>query len=634
MTESGSPQRERIIVQPSELNDVLDRLFNYEGVVLDCETKGLNWAGEDEAFCIQIATPDLSAYFNLEKFPHYPDGVPRLDRRTVAQSLRRFLEDPERTIIGHNINFDVHMLEREGIKVACKLEDTLTRAQVLYNQHPKYSLEECLKRIGREKGDVMTYIEENGLYKETLDPWSGQTAKDPDFTKLPWEIITEYGFTDVEETLFLYEHQEAQLKELYPQLRARNLEPQTLAIESGVASVLVGLERDGIRVDTAYAKEGMLFERGRCAEITAEFRALTGTDFVDSVEGIGRALEDVGVTLGRTPDGNPSMASWVLEQYSEIEVVRLVLEHRDRLKRGQTYFSNILRYSDKNGFLHASFRSRGAYATGRMSGSKPNLQNITKGENCEFPVRKAFYPRAGNALIELDYKAQEFRLLLHYANELEMAQKIKDGYDPHQALADELSTTRDKAKAIQFGKLYGMGAAKLAKMLGIDLDAAKLFGAQYFRKYPGIKNFTYKATDAARRFGYVHAWDGCRFYFPNPEFAYKAANAIIQGGCAAITKQGMINVSDYIRDNDLKTKIIVQVHDALVLDMPYGEFSHIDEMRKQMSLAFPKGLVPMETSVEHSFESWYSMSGGAPYGEKATGSGLSGPDKTSAESAA
>jgi DNA polymerase-1 len=629
----------RILINEENVKEVIARVGGYEKIVLDTETTGLDYFKGDRIFAIQICAGGESYYFNFQRyeaadlFEAAEGGAPpTLDLAVVIHLLEEaFFRHSEKVLIGHNIIFDVHMLEAEGIRVRNKLEDTLTRAQILNNSFSKYSLADCVERIGLEKGgDVMEFIEENGCYKQTFDPWSGEMVKNPDFTAVPFRIMSDYGFKDVEITLALYEHQEKQFEELRAQAP---IEPRTKDLERGVASIIVNMERDGIRVDRDYAKRGLEFERDRSAEIAREFEKLAGVPLVDSVEGIGGTLEAQGVVLGKTPDGNPSMANWFLEEHADHPLVKLVLEYRDRTKRGNTYFANILRYSDESGFLHASFRPRGAYATGRMSGSRPNLQNITKGETCEFPVRRAFAPRDGRALIELDYAAQEFRLLVEYANEVDVAQAILGGMDPHQATADMAGITRSQAKTMNFGLLYGMGAAKLAKQLNLEINDAKLVKARYFRRLPGIQGFIRRATQTAETRGYVTSWDGCRFLFPDRRKAYQAANRIIQGGCASMMKQAMVNVDRYIQESGLKTLIISQVHDALLLDMPENEFHWINDIRNCMASAYQHRIMPMATSVEYSFGTWYDLKKGHPLDGQAEGSTISFTSDGEAEAA-
>lgn len=627
MSEQKEPNLGRLIVHKQDVESVIERIIKYEKIVIDTETTGLSWQQEDRLFSIQIATEEFSAYFNFQD-AHYPEDAPRLDKRAVLLLLGPWLRNKSNTLVGHNVIFDAHMLEAEGIELGCRLEDTMTRAQVLYNEHSKYSLDACTDRAGlKSKGDVMSYIEEHDLYKESIDPWSGDKVKQPDFTKLPWEIITEYGFTDVEITRDLYNHQEEQFKEL---AASSAKPPKILEIESGVASVIVGMERVGIRVDRNYAKQGMEFERSRCSEISREFAALAGVPFVDSVEGIGSVLQASGVVLGKTEAGSDSMAGWILEKYASNPLVKLVLEHRDRAKRGNTYFANILRYADRSGFLHASFIPRGARRTGRMSGRAPNLQNVSKGETCEFPIRKSFYPREGRCLVEIDYKAQEFRLLVEYGGERELAKQILAGYDPHQATAEMAGLSRDDAKVFNFGIPYGMGGAALGDLTGKTREEALLMRRRYYKRLPGVHGFIQNSAKVARSRGYVTTWEGCRFYFPDPNKAYQAPNRIISGGASSITKQGMVNVNRYIGEEGLKTLLMVQVHDSILLDMPVDEFEHIPHIQEELNKAYPQKIIGMDTSVEYSFESWFDLKKGLPvqleYGQ-ATRSQIPRPDQ-------
>ena len=614
MSEQKGQTSERFIVQEHEVENVLERIFKYEKIVIDTETQGLNWAQEDRLFSIQIATEEGSFYFNFGEFDHYPGSAPRLDKGKVLNLFSPFLGDIHKTLIGHNIIFDVHMLEAEGYEVRCRLEDTMTRAQILYNEHKRYNLEVCAERAGiKSKGDVMTLIEEKGLYKESQDPWSGETLKQPDFTQLPWEVITEYGLTDVEVTRDLYNYQE----KLFEELRASSKKPlKVLDIESGVASVIVAMERVGIRVDRDYAKEGMAFERQRCSEISKEFTALTGVSFVDSVEAIGKVLQASGVVLGKTESGEDSMAGWVLEKSASNPIVKLVLEHRDSTKRGNNYFANILRYADKDGFLHPSFIPRGAAKTGRMSGRAPNLQNQSTKEVCQYPVKKAFIPRDGRCLVEIDYKAQEFRLLVEYGGEHELAKQIISGYDPHQATADMAGITRDEAKVYNFGIPFGLGGQSIADLINKTREEALLMRRRYYNRLPGVHGFIQKSAQVARSRGYVTTWDGCRFYFPNTDKAYQAPNRIISGGAAAITKVGLINVYGLIQSKGLRSLPLVPIHDSVLLDVVPEEFNRILDIQSELNRAYDPTIIGMDTDVKHSFQNWHAMDLGLPVGTK------------------
>jgi DNA polymerase-1 len=242
----------------------------------------------------------------------------------------------------------------------------------------------------------------------------------------------------------------------------------------------------------------------------------------------------------------------------------------------------------------------------------PNLQNVPK-ELPEggFDLRRCFVPSPGFVFLEFDYEAMEFRLMLDYAGETGLIDAIKRGLDPHQATADLTDLTRKSAKTLNFGLLYGMGVTKLAAKLEISEDDARKFRAQYFENLPRVQAFINQATQTAKVRGNVFNWMGRTYQFPDPNFAYKAANALIQGGCADIVRKAMVEVARQIPN--FGARLLLQVHDSLLLEVPKDTAPLIVPLVKRvMEEAYVPRSLPMSVKVEIGEESWGSL---RPYEE-------------------
>lgn len=606
-----NPTMQRCIVSPQDLDAVLKRLSNCKELVIDTETYGLDWANEDDFFMIQICDGEMSFLFN---FKDYGPNVPILDKDGITKYLFDTILVSGKKIIGQNIGFDIHMLERCGRVATCELYDLGTNAKILDNRHGygKYQLSDIAERGGFSKDDaVSNYIEEHELYSEVLHSVTGAKEKKPRYDLVPWEIMENYALTDVEVTWGLYEQQQ---KEYDRQESEQKISPkEAQKVESEVYPVLIAMERKGIRVDLKYCKEAYEHEKNQVEEVEKEFEKKYQTPFTDSVEGLGDVLKSYGVVLGKTPDGNPSIASWVLEDFGHLDIVGDILKHRGSLKKANTYFANLINFSDANGFIHPGFNPRGAEATGRMSGSRPNFQNVSKGETDLYPIRKAILPRVGNALAQLDFIAQELRLLFDYAREYEMAEQIIAGMDPHQKVADEVNVSRDNAKTLNFSIVYGIGKAKLGLKLGKTPDEAALFKARYLKKLPGVKDFIRSATQIAEQRGYVCTWDGARLYVTDKKKAYQAPNKIIQGGAAVMTKVWLAKCDQILKNcGSGKSHMLVPIHDACLFDLHPSDFGLIPAMIEAGRKSYPHKILPQDMSCDYGYESWHEMTKGIP----------------------
>lgn len=610
--EKKSVTMQRFVVGHLECEDVLKKLSDKKELVVDFETYGLDWARDDDYFMVQICDGDASYLFN---FKDYDGKCPQLDKATVEALLFKYIFTKDKLIIGSNIGFDIHMAERCGEINESRLWDLGTQEKILNNAHGygKYSLSDMAERLGYAKDDKLKeFIEEHDLFEEVINPITGTKENKPRYDLVSWEVMENYALTDVEVSWVVYQDQVARFNKQEAEFPERpDMSPkQASENEIKVLPVLIAMEREGIRVDTKYCKEAYAIEKEKVHEIETSWEKDFGAAFTDSVDALGDILKLHGVTLGKTPDGNGSIAEWVLEEFDHIDVVKRILSHRKASKRATTYFANFLIYADRDGFIHPGFNPRGAEATGRMSGSRPNFQNVAKRETDELPIRKAIIPRSGNTFVQLDFIAQELRLLFDYAREYEMAELIKGGLDPHQKVADEVNVTRDAAKTLNFSIVYGIGKAKLAKKLGVTPDEAALFKARYLRKLPGVKDFIYKATNIAKTRKYVFTWDGARLLVPDESKAYQAPNKIIQGGSAVMTKVWLVKCAEILKGR--KSRMIVPIHDSCLFDMHPEDFHLIPALIQAGRESYPAKILPQDMSCEYGYDNWHIMEKGLP----------------------
>jgi len=571
-----------VAVQEKNLHEVIENLSKEQYLSFDTETTGLSPYNGSELFAVVISSSEADYYFDFN------EGG--LDRGYIKEFTKLFVGS-DNTRFAHNAKFDLHFLSKEGVEVGdCKIHDTEVIARVIYNQHSSYKLADVASRYGMEK--LGSEVDEVLTFEETVDKL-GVVDKRPCYEKVPFDVMYRYAIRDSRITFDVGMKQLSELGDV-----------PALQIEYGATKALFNMERVGVKTDSAYVQSGYELESKRVDEYKAQLDAIFGGEFVDHADQIAGVLGE----LPKTPDGNNSAAAWVLEKINT-DVSRLILSYRDALKRKNTYWANIIRYADDNGVIHPNFRQAGAQ-TLRTSCSAPNMQNQSKDDDSAVPLRKAFVPREGYTFVELDFAAQEFRLAVDYASERRLAEDIRNGYDPHTAAANLTGLERKKAKVMNFALLYGCGAAKLGGMLGCSADEAKVFKAKYFHKLPGIKSFIYRASDAAKLKGFVKNWAGVKYYFTDPSWAYKAANSIIQGGCAYISKNALWKIDEFLRP--YKSRMVLQVHDSILLEMPESEFHLISEIQNLMIESYPHKIMPMGASVEWSRASWGDLIKGMP----------------------
>jgi DNA polymerase-1 len=534
----------------------------------DTETTSLDYMNTEivgVSFCID---PGHAAYVPLAH--DYPGAPPQLDRARVLQTLRPLLENPERPKLGQHLKFDMHVLENYGITLRGQRFDTMLESYVWNSTATRHDMDSMAER----------YL---GLHTIHFEDVAGKGAKQISFNQVSVERAAEYAAEDADVTMRLHQL-------LWPKIQSNAaLANLYRDIEQPLVPVLQRMERYGVRIDreTLQAQSGELLLRLRELEALAHREA--GSAFnLESPRQLQQVLfERLGLpVLRKTPSGTPSTGEDVLEELAvSYELPKLILEYRGLAKLRSTYTEKLPEQIDPStGRVHTSYNQAVA-ATGRLSSTDPNLQNIPIRSSEGRRIRQAFIAAPGHCLLAADYSQIELRIMAHLSGDEGLLRAFAEDRDIHQATAAEvfgvpldqvLSTQRRSAKAINFGLIYGMSAFGLARQLGVARGAAQSFVDLYFARYPGVRRYMEATREQARRDGYVETVFGRRLFLPDirsrnramQQYAERSAiNAPMQGSAADIIKRAMITVDQWCQDERVPARLIMQVHDELVLEV-------------------------------------------------------------------
>lgn len=603
-----------MIVTQKLLPEVIHHLSQAGQYGFDTETTGLNAYKGDRLFSAIIADSFGTYYFNFQSY----DGMDPLFLlpRSAVKDLQIIFNNSDSTWFIHNAKFDMSFLAMEGIEIFGKVHCTQSTARLEYNAHwgnGPYSLASCVKRIGLEKSNAVDgYIDKHGLWEWEQIPGKKSRSKRRFYNLVPFEIIQPYGEQDAKIVRVLGVHQLKKLEEI-DNVSEKNW-PRINGLydnETRLTKTCFKIERVGVQIDRGYCERAVEFETQRYQKASQKFEEICGIPFIDSNKALERAFNRVGIEAGQTLKGNPSFTEDVLS-ITNHPLATTVLEYREAYKRANTYFRNYLYFSDQQSAIHANIKQAGT-ETGRFSYGDPNLQNVPKRgeENQEFPVRRALIPREGYFFAMLDYDQMEYRLMVDYAGEKELIEKIKGGLDVHTACAEIMGIQdREQAKTTNFQNLYGGGDQKLSLALDISLGDAKSLRNKYWDALPKVESFIKSVISQAKNRGYIFNWFGRRCYFPKSEFAYAAPNHLIQGGCADIVKIAMNQIDEFLEGK--KSRMLIQVHDEILLEIHESEKYLVADIRMIMEEAYPAKHLNLTCSVEHSHKSWFDKIEGLP----------------------
>jgi len=539
--------------------------------------------------------------------PRPAPAVVQLPREEVLGTLRPILEAETPGKIGQNLKYDLIVLERHGVRLRGIAGDAMLASYVLNPSKPSHSLEALAREVLGHQ--LITYEEVTGKGKEAVT-----------FDRVPVERATVYSCEDADVALRVHER-------LAPELRAQGLWDLYAEVERPLLEVLAGLERTGVRVDRA-ALDTMKAELGRRIEaLTVEMHALAGEPFnPDSPKQLQRILfEKLGLEPGRRIKTGLSTDGEVLARLAaDHPIAARLLEYRAAAKLKGTYAEGLTGLiHPETGRIHTSYNQT-VTATGRLSSSEPNLQNIPVRTPEGRLVRRAFVPEPGWAFVSADYSQIELRVLAHLSADPTLREAFRRDEDIHARTAAELfggdaaavdPERRRRAKTVNFGILYGMSDHGLATQLGIPHAEARAIIDRYFARYGAVKGYLDRVVAEARTTGYVSTLLKRRRYLPDlgsPQPALRgfaertAINTPIQGSAADIIKLAMLRVARRLERERLRTRLILQVHDELVAETPADEVDRAKALlREEMEGAFALE-VPLKVDVS-SGPNWAEM---------------------------
>ncbi|EDT02245.1 DNA polymerase I [Burkholderia ambifaria] len=541
--------------------------------------------------------PGKAAYLPVaHRGPDMPEQLPIDD---VLARLKPWLESADRKKVGQHLKYDAQVLANYGIALNGIEHDTLLESYVLesHRTHDMDSL--ALRHLG-----VKTI-----KYEDV----AGKGAKQIGFDEVALEQAAAYAAEDADITLQLHQA-------LYPQVaREAGLERVYRDIEMPVSLVLRKMERTGVLIDDALLQAQSTEIATRLIELEGQAYELAGGEFnLGSPKQIGQIFfEKLQLpVVKKTPSGAPSTDEEVLQKLAEdYPLPKLLLEHRGLSKLKSTYTDKLPRMvNPATGRVHTNY-AQAVAVTGRLASNDPNLQNIPVRTAEGRRIREAFIASPGHRIVSADYSQIELRIMAHISGDASLLRAFAQGEDIHRATAAEVfgvtplevnSDQRRIAKVINFGLIYGMSAFGLASNLGITRDAAKLYIDRYFTRYPGVAHYMEDTRTTAKDKGYVETVFGRRLWLPEinggngprRQAAERAAiNAPMQGTAADLIKLSMIAVDDWLTRDQLASRMIMQVHDELVLEVPDDELSLVREKLPEMMCGVAKLKVPLVAEV-------------------------------------
>ena len=586
------------ITDMAELETWIARLELAPLFAFDTETTDLNVMN---AQIVGVSFTDVvgeGAYVPLKH--EYPGAPPQLDRDTVLARLKPLLQDPAHKKVGQNLKYDMSVLVNHGIHLAGIEFDTMLESYVLDSIAARHDMDSlALKYLGHT---TIKYEEVAGKGKNQIN-----------FSEVPVEQASIYAAEDADITLQLHQH-------LWPRLRqVPMLEKLLRDIEMPLVPVLSRIERNGVKIDAAMLRRQSSELGLRMLELEQQAHDLAGQPF-----NLASPMQIQEILFGKlqlpvlkkTPKGQPSTGEEVLQELAlDYPLPRVILEHRGIAKLKSTYADKLPEMINaRSGRVHTSYHQAVA-ATGRLSSSDPNLQNIPIRTQEGRRIRQAFVPEAGYVMVSADYSQIELRIMAHLSQDAGLLRAFAQGHDVHRATAAEVfgvapdqvsDDMRRNAKAINFGLIYGMSAFGLAQQLKIDRSAAQEYIALYFARYPGVKEFMDRTRAQAHTLGYVETVFGRRLYLPEinasnqqrRQYAERTAiNAPMQGTAADLIKLAMLAVDAWIRTSGDDVKMIMQVHDELVFEVQAAGVDAAKEHIRQCMTGVAQLSVPLVVDI-------------------------------------
>ncbi len=581
----SAPGRYECVLEPAQLDAWVDRLRTADEFAFDTETDSLDAMRANLVGLSLSVAPGEAAYVPLAH--DYPGTPTQLPREQVLDALRPLLADPARRKLGQHGKYDLHVLRRHGVDVAGYADDTMLESFVLNSTATRHDMDSLARR----------YLGYETIHYEDV---AGKGAKAIPFSQVAIDDATRYAAEDADVTLRLH-------RVLSGKLAAEPaLEKVYRQIEMPLVPVLARIEANGVAIDVAELRRQSNDLGTRMLAARQKAVALAGHEFnLDSPKQLQAVLFDELKlpALVKTPKGQPSTNEEALEAIADQhELPRTILDYRGLAKLRSTYTDKLPEMVNPHtGRLHTSYHQAGA-ATGRLSSSDPNLQNIPVRSDDGRRIRRAFVAPEGRRIVSFDYSQIELRIMAHLSGDPGLLRAFEHGDDVHRATAAEVfgkplaevtPNERRAAKAINFGLMYGMSAFGLARQLGIGRAEAQDYVALYFSRYPAVHDFMERMRAQARAQGYVETLFGRRLYLNDINArnqglragAERAAiNAPMQGTAADIIKRAMVAVDGWLAGFGARALMILQVHDELVFEVDEAFVpTLVEEVGKRMS---------------------------------------------------
>lgn len=565
------------VLEQADWEQLLQRMQLADHFAIDTETTNLDYRVA-ELVGFSIAFDANEAYY--VPLAHDYEGAPeQLSREQVLAQIKPILENEQVKKIGHHLKYDAHIFANHGIIIQGWYFDTMLASYVLNAAATRHGMDDVAR----------VYLSH---LTTTFEQIAGKGAKQKTFNQIELEVAAHYAAEDAHVTYRLYEVLSSKLKS-HPELV--NILHN---IEMPVARVLTGMEEDGIKLDHKFLDQLSVEFSDTMQTLENQATELAGETFnIASPKQVGEVLFDkLGIKGGKkTATGQYSTSESILEKI-EHPLAEVILEHRGLAKLKNTYTDRLVEQShDATHRVHTSYH-QALTATGRLSSTDPNLQNIPIRTPIGRQIRKAFIAPEGRVLLAADYSQIELRLMAHFSQDDALVHAFQQGQDVHRrtaaevlgiAIEDVTNDQRRQAKAVNFGLLYGMSEFGLTRQLGFTREESRSYIARYFQRYPGVLDYMERTRQIAREQGFVETILGRRLYTPDilatnkmiKQAAERAAiNAPLQGSAADIIKLAMIAV-DKILPKD-QAKLLLQVHDELVFE---ADVAIADELSKQIA---------------------------------------------------
>jgi DNA polymerase-1 len=564
-----TPVNYQTLLSETALKEWLEKLEAHKVFAFDTETTSLDYMQAELVGLSFAVAPGEAAYVPVGH--DYPGAPEQLSRELVLTYMKPLLESSGLKKIGQNLKYDMSVLARYGIHMQGIAFDTMLESYVYDSTATRHDMDSLAKR----------YLHHETIHFESI---AGKGKKQLTFNQIDLDLASPYAAEDADITLRLHDY-------FWPKLESEPLLKTLLTeLEVALIPVLSRMERSGVTIDTKMLRLQSEELAKSLHQLEQKAYALAGHSFnLGSPKQIGEVFFtelDLPV-IAKTPKGAPSTAESVLVELAEQghELPAVILEHRGLSKLKSTYTDKLPEMvNPQTGRVHTSYHQAVA-ATGRLSSTDPNLQNIPVRTEAGRRIRQAFVPKTGYKMLAADYSQIELRIMAHLSGDPGLLKAFSEGKDVHRATAAEVfevsldqvsADQRRSAKAINFGLIYGMSAFGLARQLGIERSAAQAYVDLYFKRYPGVQGFMERTRELAHEQGYVETLFGRRLYLPDinarnhqrrAAAERTAINAPMQGSAADIIKRAMLAVDGWIQASEPPARLLMQVHDELVLEV-------------------------------------------------------------------